>query len=241
MSPFTDRAITGAMRLIARALGTRRLQIVASGLEHIPPHGPALLVMRHYHHLFDGIVLFASLPRPFHILVTLDWAQSASVRKVMTLMTRLARWPVILRGDALSQLRRRNVFSSADVVRYQRKGLRDSVDLLVAGRVLVIFPEGYPTIDPHYTPKTRDTELLPFKRGFVSIGAAAEKRYGATIPLIPVGLRYTAGKKWTAHIHFGAALSHGSFTCRETWVKELEREVARLSGIDRPSEREQSA
>ena len=231
MSPFTDRAITEAMRLIAKGLGAGRLQTSASGLEHIPPQGPALLVARHYHHFFDGIALFASLPRPFHILVTLDWAQSSLVRNVMTPMTRLARWPVILRADALSQLQGRSVFSTVDIVRYQRKGLKESVNLLVAGRILVIFPEGYPTIDTHYTPKTRDTELLPFKPGFVSVAAAAEKRYGARIPLIPVGLRYTAGTKWTAHINFGAAVSESNFTCREALVKQLERDVARLSGL----------
>jgi 1-acyl-sn-glycerol-3-phosphate acyltransferase len=237
MSPFTDRAITEAMRLIAKGLGAGRLQTNASGLEHIPPQGPALLVARHYHHFFDGIALFASLPRPFHILVTLDWAQSSLVRNVMTPMTRLARWPVILRADALSQLQGRSVFSTVDVVRYQRKGLKESVNLLVAGRILVIFPEGYPNIDPHYTPKTRDEEILPFKAGFAAIAAAAEKRCGAKTPLIPVGFRYTAGRKWTAHVSFGAALDGDDFDSREALVKKFERDVARLSDITLPSER----
>lgn len=240
MNPITDRAMTGAMRLIARALGAGRLQITVLGLEHIPSQGPALLIARHYHHFFDGVVLLSALQRPFHILVTLDWAQSSMMRNVMTFMTRRARWPVILRGDALSRLQGSSIFTAADVVRYQRKAFRESVDLLVAGRILVIFPEGYPTVDPHYTPKTRDLELLPFKLGLTSILRAAEKRCGTRIPLIPVGLRYTAGKKWTAQINFGAALSDSDFTCREALVEKLERDVARLSGIDWPSERELS-
>jgi 1-acyl-sn-glycerol-3-phosphate acyltransferase len=236
MSRCTERAITATMQLGARALGAGRLQTSAAGLEHMPSRGPALLIARHYHHLYDGIALFTALPRSFHFLITLDWAQSSLVRNLMVSVTRLARWPVILRADALSQRPGRSVFSAADVVRYQRDAFRESVELLVAGRVLIIFPEGYPTIDPHYTPKTRDQEMLPFKLGFASIAAAAEKRHGVKIPLIPVGLRYTTGKKWTAQVNFGAALSASNFTCREALARQLERDVARLSGIEAPNQ-----
>ena len=47
-----------------------------TGLEHIPTDGPVLLIARHYHHLFDGVVLLLSVPRPIHILVTLDWVKT---------------------------------------------------------------------------------------------------------------------------------------------------------------------
>ncbi len=231
MNRFTERAVSTGMRLTARVLAAGRLQTIVSGAENIPQHGPALLVARHYHHFFDGIALFAALDRPFHILVTLDWAQSLVTWKVMTFLARVARWPVILRPDALSQLDGQSVFSAANVMRCQRSALREAADLLAAGRILVIFPEGYPTIDPHYTPKTRETELLPFKRGFLAIAAAAEKRRGAKIPLIPVGLHYTVGKKWTAHIDVGAPIKDGDFSNREGLVKKAEREVARLSGL----------
>jgi putative membrane protein len=237
MNTFTERAITGAMRLIARGLGAGRLQTSASGLEHIPTRGPALLVARHYHHLFDGIALFAALGRPFHILVTLDWAESALVRRFMETTTRIAHWPVILRRDALcrgDQRQRRSVFTDADVFRYKRNAMHESVELLVQGRMLVIFPEGYPNIDPHYTPKSADGEMLPFKSGFVAIAAAAEKRCGQKLPLIPVGFRYTTGKRWTVHVEFGASLSAGDFVSRAALAKTLERDVARLSDVSPP-------
>jgi putative membrane protein len=227
--------IARAMRLIARGMAAGRLQTIVFGSEHVPRKGPVLLIARHYHHLFDGLALFAALQRPFHIVVTVDWIQDSLTRYLMSFMTRLARWPVILRADALTQLQKPSVFSAADVFRYQRKGLRDSIDILVAGGVLVIFPEGYPTIDPHYTPKTREQELLPFKRGFTAVLAAAEKRLRGEIPLIPVGVRYRAERKWTAQIAFGAAVKASDFTCPEALVKKLELEVARLSGIDAPS------
>jgi putative membrane protein len=237
MNEFTEKAISAAMRLFARGLGAGRVHPGASGLEHIPPHGPALLIARHYHHLFDGIVLLASLQRPIHILVTLDWAQGFFVRNLMIGLTRLARWPVILRREALGradQRRWRSAFTGADIVGYERKAIRESVALLARGHILVIFPEGYPNIDPHYTPKSRHDEMLPFKSGFVTIATAAEKRCGAKIPLIPVGFRYTVGKKWTAHVRFGAARSASDFVSREALVNELERDVARLSDLRPP-------
>ena len=52
-----DRIICQAMRLGARALAVRHVEMAATGLAHIPTDGPVLLVGRHYHHLFDGVVL----------------------------------------------------------------------------------------------------------------------------------------------------------------------------------------
>jgi putative membrane protein len=237
MNSFTDQTTSGAMRLIAKALGARRLQINTSGSEHVPPRGPALLLARHYHHFFDGLALFAALRRPFHIMVTLDWAQSSLTRRSLTWMTRLARWPVILRRDALcfrGQLKQRSLFTFADIVGYERKALRESVELLACGRLLIIFPEGYPNIDPHHTPKTHNDEMLPFRAGFAAIAAAAEKRCGAKVPLIPVGLRYSAGKRWTVYVNFGAAVHAGDFASREALVRKLEYDVAQLSGLTYP-------
>lgn len=64
MIDLTETIIDKAMRLIARGLAANRLKTVASGLENIPAHGPVLIVVRHYHHLYDGLALFAVLPRP---------------------------------------------------------------------------------------------------------------------------------------------------------------------------------
>ena len=71
-----DRMAGQTMRLGARALAAGRVEMAATGLEYIPTDGPVLLVARHYHHLLDGVVLLVSIPRPVHILVTLDWAKN---------------------------------------------------------------------------------------------------------------------------------------------------------------------
>ncbi|HSF59054.1 MAG TPA: 1-acyl-sn-glycerol-3-phosphate acyltransferase, partial [Candidatus Binatia bacterium] len=200
---FFDRTTYPAMRLFARAFAARRLIIEVAGLPHVPKHGPVLVIARHYHHLFDGIALLLSVPRPIHILVTLDWIKSPPVRQLMERATSIARWPVVLRSDALradvdsGQSAMRFASTSAAIQRYQRKAIGDAVELLAQGRILVIFPEGYPNIDPHYTPKTRPEEFLRFKSGFAVIAGAAEKHQGARIPMLPIGLAYTRGGQAT--------------------------------------------
>lgn len=235
MNPFTDKAIIAAMRLIARGLAAGRLQTKASGSDHIPPRGPALVVARHYHHLFDGLALFAVLRRPFHIVVTLDWVQSIPSKLFMQTVTSLARWPVVLRRDALMQrplsgaAKDTAIFSLKDVMHYQRRALLQSVELLVEGRVLVVFPEGYPNIDPTYTPKREPEEFLPFKPGFVSIIIAAEKRLGTKLPIIPLGIQYVAGKVWIARLVFGEVIYRDRFTNSASLIQCAEKEVKRLS------------
>ena len=234
---LSNIVIAKAMRLIARALAVGRLQTVASGVEHVPKEGPALLVARHYHHLFDGLALYAAVPRQLHILVTLDWASNTPVRWFMEWATTVGRWPVVLRADAVklnenyNRRQRRNFISLDDVARYQRKAMRDSLKLLTEGRLLVVFPEGYPNIDPTYTPKTEANDFLPFKSGFAAIAAAAEIQLGKSIPIIPVGLRYTEGEPWIAQVNFGTPNYAREFFSRDLLVEHLERQVRILSGV----------
>jgi 1-acyl-sn-glycerol-3-phosphate acyltransferase len=234
---LSNWVIAKVMRLIARALAAGRVQTAATGTDHVPPQGPALLVARHYHHLFDGLALYAAVPRQLHILVTLDWAKNTPVKLFMECASKLGRWPIILRVDAVTRnldatgLSRRSLFSLNDVARYQSRAMRQSVELLVEGNVLVVFAEGYPNIDPNFTPKKAPNEFLPFKSGFAAIVAAAEKRLGKPIPIIPVGLFYTVGEPWIAHISFGAGIFREDFSSRHRLVEHLERQVGILSGV----------
>jgi 1-acyl-sn-glycerol-3-phosphate acyltransferase len=223
------------MRLIARAIAFGRLQTISSGIGHIPANGPALIIVRHYHHLYDGLALFAALPRQFHILVTLDWVQNAAIQSLMTQLTRLARWPVVLRADAVLHKNDRGAayfrrtFSPADVERYQRTALKNSVQLLLDNRLLVVFPEGYPNIDPGYTPKTDNRGFLPFKRGFVAIARAAERRLGTSLPIIPTGLQYSSGKLWKVHVRFSKPIKRESFTNGNELIRYCEEKIRHLS------------
>ena len=232
---ITEIATAKSMRLIARGFAAGRLHTTSSGAGHIPASGPALIIARHYHHMFDGLALFAAIPRQFHIVVTLDWVQNAGMRLFMTQLTRLARWPVVLREDALihrsdrGASRFRRAFSVADVERYRRSAFKASVQLLVDNRVLVIFPEGYPNIDPAYTPKTDNHGFLPFKRGFVAIARAAERRLGTSLPIVPTGLQYSVGKPWKAHVRFSQAVKRENFASGNDLLRYCEETVKQLS------------
>lgn len=234
MSLF-DRMTYHAMRVGAWALTAGRVEIAVTGLRHIPAAGPALLVARHYHHLFDGAALLLSVPRPIHIVVTLDWVKSNFVRRLMTLATHWACWPVVLRGDALKtggahgSKRPDKELTAAKVRRCQRRAVSDAVELLTQGRVLVVFPEGYPNIDPHSTAKTQPEEFLPFKSGFAAIAAAAEKRLGGKIPIIPGGFHYRKGSRWTVRLKIGEAVYLERFVSRQLLVDYMEQRVAELS------------
>jgi 1-acyl-sn-glycerol-3-phosphate acyltransferase len=168
-------------------------------------------------------VLLTALPRPIHILVTLDWVKRGYARRLLGLGTAMARWPVVRRGGAPAGERH---VTAGD----QRRGLDEAVELLVEGRVLVVFPEGYPNIDPHYTPKTQPEEFLPFKHGFAVIAASAEQRLGARVPIIPVGFHYTTHGRWTVRARIGEAVYLEDFSSRPLLVAHLERRVAELSG-----------
>jgi len=231
-----DRIICQIVRLGSQTLAAGRVDMAVTGLEHIPTEGPVLLVARHYHHLFDGVVLLASIPRPLHILVSLDWVKNSYARRLMTRAATMARWPVVLRRDALragvdpDRTLGEKTFTAATIRPYQRSALADSVALLTQGGALVMFPEGYPNIDPHYTPKTRPEEFLPFKTGFATMAAAAEKRLGARVPIVPSGFRYTKTNRWTARLNIGAAVYLEDFVSRQLLVSYMERRVAELSG-----------
>lgn len=233
MASVAEFIIDKSMRLIARYLAAGKLQTIVSGAENLPTHGPALIVARHYHHLFDGLTLFAAVQRRFHIVVTMDWVQNRRSKIFMQSINGLARWPMILRGDALSHSGndQRRLFATNDVTRYQRRALREAVKLLVEGRIVVVFPEGYPNVDPTYTPKTEPDQFLPFKPGFLNILRAAEARLGVKIPIIPAGLRYRRGKLWIGNITFGKPFYRDYNVNREGLIEKIETEVKRLCGL----------
>lgn len=224
---ITDRA----MRVIARMLAAGRVRTVSRGLENLPRDGPVLIVARHYHHLFDGLMLFSAIERRFHIVVTLDWAKSRRSKLIMETLNRLARWPMILRPDVLARSANRadGFFAGTDILRFQRRALRQTIELLRDQRIVVIFPEGYPTIDPNFTPKTGHDDFLPFQPGFVHIAAAAEKRLRIRIPIIPAGLRYESADSWVGYLSLGTPVYRDQFPTKESLIHFVEHRVRELS------------
>lgn len=222
------------MRLVARGLAAGRLKIIPAGLGNLPVQGPVILVARHYHHLFDGVALYSVVQRPVHILVAIEWARNRFVRRLFEWADGAARWPVVVRPEAI----RGNAapFSELDVLHYQRTAFKDSIRLLSEGRVLTVFPEGFPTIDPHFTPKKSVDEILPFRHGFLTICKAAERKTHKRIPLVPVGLRYEGDHPTTVHISFGTPLFIENRASEKTMVRKCEEEVLKLSKIGAASD-----
>jgi putative membrane protein len=238
---------TLAIRATARALAARRLVLRVQGLEHVPERGPVLVVARHVHHLWDGVALLAGVPRALRIVVALDWVRGRGMRRVMEAATEAAGWPVVLRGDALAvgpDGHPRNTggaYRLDEAQRYQLRGMRNALRVLVDGGALAVFPEAYPNVDPGYTPKRALDELLPFRPGFASIAGLARDRRRLAVPIVPTGLVYHRGARSTVTVRFGAPIELGARQSPETLVPEAERRVAELCGLrqhpDAPAER----
>jgi hypothetical protein len=113
----------------------------------------------------------------------------------------------------------RHAFSVADVVRYQRRGFKNSVQLLVENHLLVLFPEGYPNIDPACTPRLITTASYRSGEDSSQFARAAERRLGASLPIIPTSLQYSAGKSWKIHVRFSEPINSESFASGKELIR----------------------
>ena len=187
---------------IARwALLTQTNSVRVEGIDNVPASGPVMLVARHFHHLLDGSVIVRNVKRPVHIVVGLDWTADAKQRAWMERACRAAEYPIVLRPATLGE---RAGYASSEFTRYTRDALRDVDVLLRNGRVVLVFPEGYPTIDPAFARKADDDTFLPFASGYRRMVARAERHAGVRVPVVPVGFQYTRGAKWNIVARFGA-------------------------------------
>lgn len=220
MPEFAWHALRRAGQLDLR----RGVDLTVEGLNHLPPDGPVLLAARHYHHLHDGAALLATIPRPARILVGLDWIEEGATKWALHRACAAAGWPVVVR-------QRPDVPVAVDAVRSLLQALDESVAILQRGGVLIVFPEGYPTIDPHWTPKTRDDEVLPFQPGVVRIASRAAQ-LGISIPIVPVGMEYHAGSRWRLVMRLGPPMQVADRTMEATVLEELQHQVRILSDLD---------
>jgi 1-acyl-sn-glycerol-3-phosphate acyltransferase len=220
---IADRVIRGACRLAAR-----RIDLRVEGLEHLPATGPAIIAARHFHHFYDGCALVTVVPRPLKILVTLDWMKSAAGLRLMRGACQIANWPVVVRSDSQER------HSGATAARRQLlPATRACVDLLRAGQVVLVFPEGYPNIDPSFTPKTSDDAFLPFHPGFVRFAALAERDGITRVPIVPVGLAYQRSDRWRVTVRFGRPVTRLPDLNFRDQVSDIEEQVRHLSGLER--------
>jgi uncharacterized membrane protein/1-acyl-sn-glycerol-3-phosphate acyltransferase len=216
-------------RIIARHLPDMHVE----GLEHLPRSGPVLIAARHYHYFYDGYLLLRAIPRRLHAIVALDWLQTRRWRLVIEQACALADWPVVLRSELVREHGAGGQWAYAPIEtrRYLRQVTLDAVRLLRSGAVLVIFPEGYPNIDPHPTPKADLEAFLPFRPGFVKLAELAERDGQTRVAIVPVGFTYTRvrGRRWYATVRFGPALFRNDFASTEQIRRAVEEWVHVLS------------
>jgi 1-acyl-sn-glycerol-3-phosphate acyltransferase len=202
-------------RHAARLLVARALDLHVEGLEHVPASGPALLVARHYHHLYDAAAILASVPREVHVLIALDWLGSGARLRVMRWLANAARWP--------------GVWRSGPGWRLNREGYRQSLHVLREDGVLLIFPEGYPTIDPAGMRQKDADGFGPFDPGFLVLAKRAQD--GVQVPIVPVELWYAPrpGGGWTVWLRFGEPVFDLQLASIESGVRTLSRAPCPIS------------
>jgi putative membrane protein len=107
------------------------------------------------------------------------------------------------------------------------------VALLREGELVLVFPEGYPNIDPGFTPKADDDAFLPFESGFLRFAALAEQDGITRVPIVPVGLEYQRRDRWRVTVRFGLPVTRLAEVDFRNQVSVIEEEVRRLSGPER--------
>lgn len=236
MSRYPPWGMLGPAAIAEWGLRTQTSSVRVEGLENVPARGPVLLVARHFHHLLDGSVLVRRVPRPIHIVVGLDWTADAAQRRWMERACRAAEYPIVLRPATLGE---RPAYARSELVRYTRSALRQTAELLRAGRVVLVFPEGYPNIDPAFARKNGDDAFLPFADGYRRMIAQAERAGSERVALVPVGFHYTRGPRWSILARIGPRCEGAPPERVEAIVRELSREPEKqnnpLTGVNGPS------
>lgn len=194
-----------AWRFLRRAGGVvllRNADLEVVGLEHVPRRGPVILAARHFHHLYDGCAFLSTIDRPAHIVVGLDWMTNGLARMVMNQLCALARWPIVLRPRHPGKARR--PVDADDRRAILRQSARDVTALLREERIVIVFPEGYPNIDPTFTPK-QGNDFLPFESGFLRFATIAQRSGIGPIAIVPAGFAYERRDpdRWRIIMRFG--------------------------------------
>lgn len=235
--PFKPLART-AIRWYSRWEIRRHFTVDASGLEHLPSTGPVLLAARHYHHLYDGLLLLGFLPRPVHLLVGLDWVRGPVTRRFLESACAGAEWPVVLRPENLRRIIaagdpfERSAYSPDEIGPYLRRAMRDTAALFREGKVLAMFPEGYPNVDLRGSRKPGPDDFLPFQPGFLTLVEHAQRDGLAPVAIVPVGFNYVDGGSERVTMRLGTPVYLRSTGERGDVLREVEYQVRSLSGVD---------
>lgn len=206
MRPIAPEAPTGyrALQRLLQWVIQLSTQIEVRGVEHIPLTGAFILATNHLH-VFDLPVAFAYNPRQVTVFAADKWRN----RFGGWLMQWVTRTIFVARGEP------------------DRRALSQALEVLKAGGVMAIAPEGT---------RSRTGGLLPGKSGVVYLAARA----GA--PIIPTVMwgqervmpGWTRLRRAPVHLHFGPPLVLPAEAARwrtadlETYTETLMLTLARM-------------
>ena len=216
-----------AMRLVFPRMLRRRATLQIEGADRIPRRGPVIVAARHVHHAYDGAALLQAIRRPTSLVVALDWLPPGRRRELLASLCRAARWPAVIRSEQFAPATGKR---DPEAVRRLRAAIDESVAVLADGRVLVVFPEGYPNVDPNGSPKTGLDEMLPFREGYLHIARRLQRQTGKPATVVPAGFAYQADP-WRIRLSFGEPTTLLSENDIATVNRTIEAEVRRLSGL----------
>ncbi len=145
-------------------------------------------------------------------------------------------------GDQEGVTRAGSAYDVTERGGYLRRALRDTTRLLREDHTVVIFPEGYPNVDPGYSPKAAlgDGAFLPFQAGFIRLAELAQRDRHTRVAIVPTGLSYRRldddprGRAWAVALRFGAPVYITSRADRDHILRTVEEQVRLLSGLAAP-------
>jgi 1-acyl-sn-glycerol-3-phosphate acyltransferase len=168
-------------------------------------------------------------------MIGLDWVSTRTTRWLMENLTRGCAWPVTLRsnedrqGDGEPGFEAASAYRPNEVGPYQQRAFRQCVELLGRERVVVIFPEAYPVIDPHTFRKPRRETLAPFKPGFARAAVIAARRHGRPVSVVPVGIRADAANQRKLDFGYGQPKLVTAASDVKSLVAQVRADICRLS------------
>lgn len=183
--PVADRLVRAFGRHVF-AIFFREIRVL--GADRFPVSGPVMIVANHHNSLTDGGLVVTFMPRIPRVLVASTVWQN---RVVVPLLSAAGVIPIYRRAE------------TGDAARRNRDSFGTVCDLLAAGGVVALFPEGASHHDPG---------LRPVKSGAARLLCRAEAERGTPpIKLLPVGLFFEEKSRFRSRllINIGSPIETG--------------------------------